>query len=70
MTMRDAKHKVMVAEKFGDTKRGEYNVIARTGTKFGDETFGMMVDKNNNPIEVSHSRVLKESPGHCHGAGR
>ena len=51
----DAKHKVVVAEKWGDTKLGEYKVMARSGDVFDGKTFGMMVDKDGKDIEVSNN---------------
>ena len=51
----DAKHDVVVAEKFGETKLGEYKVMTRTAQYFGGKKFGMMVDKDGNDIDVSHN---------------
>ena len=56
----DAKHEVVVSDKWGDTKV-PWNVLARTGDEFSAVNsdkkwkFGMQVDKDMNPIEVSHN---------------
>jgi hypothetical protein len=50
----DAKHKVVTSKKWGDAEF-EYNTLARSGQKFGSNTFGMITDKKGGEIEVSHN---------------